>query len=115
MKTAGFRDTTFGDNNDWALNRLAPWIASFSASFVDGVLEKVRSKRSSDVLALHGHAVDRHFAAIAEIHRFRVEGLHEVRKKRTGNSTVKSAVRAGTVKSKIRFYETAVELRAPGR
>lgn len=56
---------------------------------------------------------DRVFAQIAELEGFEVVALHEVRKKRTGNSIVNSSVRVGEVKHTVRLYETAVELRAP--
>ncbi len=38
---AGFRDTAFTENRQRALHRWVPWIAGFSSSFVDGVLDKV--------------------------------------------------------------------------
>ena len=56
---------------------------------------------------------DRLFAEIAAREGFKVIDMHEVRKKRTGNSIVNSSVRVGSVKKKVRLYETAVELRAP--
>ena len=56
---------------------------------------------------------DRLFAEIAEREGFKVIDMHEVRKKRTGNSIVNSSVRVGSVKKRVRLYETAVELRAP--
>ena len=56
---------------------------------------------------------DRLFAEIAEREGFKIIDMHEVRKKRTGNSIVNSSVRVGSVKKKVRLYETAVELRAP--
>ena len=56
---------------------------------------------------------DKLFAEIAEQEGFETVALHEVRKKRTGDSIVNSSVRAGTVKQRTRLYETAVELRAP--
>ncbi len=39
-KFTGFRDTAFVENRERALHRWVPWIAGFSASFVDGVIEK---------------------------------------------------------------------------
>lgn len=57
---------------------------------------------------------DRFLAQIAELHGFRLEGMHRVRKKRTGSSIINSSVRAGTTKRPTELYETAVELRAPG-
>jgi len=60
-------------------------------------------------------ATDRFLAKIGTLHGFRVEGMHEVRKKRTGSSIVNSSVRAGIMKQPIELYETAVELTAPGR
>ena len=56
---------------------------------------------------------DRFLAQIAELHGFKVDGMHRVRKKRTGSSIVNSSVRAGTLPKATRLYETAVELRAP--
>lgn len=56
---------------------------------------------------------DKLFAEIAEQEGFEIVGLHEVRKKRTGNSIVNSSVRANPVTQRPRLYETAVELRAP--
>ena len=53
------------------------------------------------------------FAEIARQEGFEIVELHEVRKKRTGSSIVKSAVRVGTLKQPTRLYETAVELRSP--
>ena len=53
------------------------------------------------------------FAEIAELEGFEIVELHEVRKKRTGNSIVNSSVRVGTLKQPTRLYETAVELRKP--
>ena len=53
---------------------------------------------------------DRIFAGIAESEGFETLGIHEVRKKRTGNSVVNSAVRIGTVSRPTRLYETVVEL-----
>lgn len=53
---------------------------------------------------------DRIFARIAEAEGFRLAGLHEVRRKRTGNSVVNSSVRIGTVSRPTRLYETVVEL-----
>ena len=60
-------------------------------------------------------ATDRLLAEIGRLHGFSVEGMHEVRKKRTGSSIVNSSVRAGTMEQPTELYETAVELRAPGR
>ncbi len=56
---------------------------------------------------------DKLFAEIATQEGFEIVDLHEVRKKRTGNSIVNSSVRVGTVKQRTRLYETAIELRAP--
>jgi excisionase family DNA binding protein len=38
---AGFRDTAFTENRDRALHRWVPWIAGFSSTFVDDVLDKI--------------------------------------------------------------------------
>ena len=56
---------------------------------------------------------DRLFAEIAEREGFKLVALHEVRKRRTGNSIVHSSVRIGSARQRVRLYETAVELRAP--
>jgi len=56
---------------------------------------------------------DRFLAEIAELHGFKVDGMHRVRKKRTGSSIVNSSVRNGTVTEATQLYETAVELRTP--
>ena len=56
---------------------------------------------------------DRFLAQIAELHGFRVDGMHQVRKKRTGSSIINSSVRSGTLTKTTPLYETAVELRAP--
>jgi len=56
---------------------------------------------------------ERFLAQIAERHGFRLEGMHRVRKKRTGSSIVNSSVRAGVTKKPTALYETAVEFRAP--
>ena len=56
---------------------------------------------------------DRLFAEIAERAGFKLVKLHEVRKRRTGNSIVNSSVRIGAARQRARLYETAVELRAP--
>ena len=56
---------------------------------------------------------DRFLAQIGELHGFSVEGMHRVRRKRTGSSIVNSSVRAGVAAKRIELYETAVELRAP--
>lgn len=56
---------------------------------------------------------DRYFAEIAKREGFELVEMHEVRKKRTGNSIVNSSVRAGMVKQRTILYETAVELRLP--
>ena len=56
---------------------------------------------------------DRFLAQIAELHGFKVDAMHRVRKKRTGSSIVNSSVRAGTLTKATPLYETAVELRAP--
>ncbi len=54
---------------------------------------------------------DQFLAQIAELHGFRVDGMHRVRKKRTGSSIINSSVRAGTTSEATPLYETAVELR----
>lgn len=56
---------------------------------------------------------DRFLAEIAKLHGFTLEGMHRVRKKRTGSSIVNSSVRAGQTTKRVDLYETAVELRAP--
>ncbi|HSW02827.1 MAG TPA: DNA methyltransferase [Sedimentisphaerales bacterium] len=54
---------------------------------------------------------DRFLAEIAGLYGFRLERMHQVRRKRTGSSIVKSSVRAGVTKAAVELYETAVELR----
>ena len=54
---------------------------------------------------------ERFLAEIAAFHGFRLEGMHLVRKKRTGSSIVNSSVRAGVTKQPTELYEMAVELR----
>ena len=56
---------------------------------------------------------DQFLAQIAELHGFKVDGMHRVRKKRTGSSIVNSSVRTEMVTKATPLYETAVELRAP--
>jgi hypothetical protein len=56
---------------------------------------------------------DQFLAQIAERHGFKVDGMHRVRKKRTGSSIVNSSVRAGVTTEVTPLYETAVELRVP--
>jgi excisionase family DNA binding protein len=56
---------------------------------------------------------DRLFAQIAESLGFRVLNLHQVRRKRTGTSIIKSSVRVGGAQERVELYETAVELQAP--
>lgn len=58
---------------------------------------------------------DRFLAEISKRHGFSVEGMHRVRRKRTGSSIINSSVRAGTMNHRIDLYETAVELRAPDK
>jgi len=53
---------------------------------------------------------DRFLAQIAKRHGFRVDGMHQVRKKRTGSSIVNSSVRNRSIKKATALYETAVEL-----
>ena len=57
---------------------------------------------------------DKILARIAEAIGYEVEGIHEVRKKRTGSSIINSSVRVGEGKHTVVLYETAVVLRAPG-
>ena len=40
----GFRDTAFTENRDRSLHRWVPWIAGFSATFVNDVLDKVAAR-----------------------------------------------------------------------
>ena len=54
---------------------------------------------------------DEIFAHIAQKSGFEIQGLHRVRKKRTGSSIVNSSVRVGVTRKKTELYETAVELR----
>ena len=48
----GFRDTAFAENRDQSLHRWVPWIAGFSASFVDGVLDRVADQPPHEVTVL---------------------------------------------------------------
>ena len=52
------------------------------------------------------------FAGIAQRVGFEVVDLHLVREKRTGSSIVNSSVRVGSGRTRVRLYETAVEIRA---
>jgi hypothetical protein len=54
---------------------------------------------------------DEIFAGLAERVGFVVEGLHVVRKRRTGSSIINSSVRIGQVTKRTDLYEKAVELR----
>lgn len=56
---------------------------------------------------------DRLLAGIAERVGFSVEGIHEVRRKRTGSSIINSSVRVGKAAARVQLYESAVALRAP--
>ncbi len=56
---------------------------------------------------------DRLLAGIAERAGFELEGIHEVRKKRTGSSIINSSVRVGQTRQRVELYESAVVLRAP--
>jgi methylphosphotriester-DNA--protein-cysteine methyltransferase len=56
---------------------------------------------------------DRFLAEIAQARGFEVVQMHEVRRKRTGNSIIASSVRVAAAQAKVRLHETAVELRAP--
>ena len=44
LPLTGFRDTAFTENRNQALHRWVPWIAGFSGSFVDGVLNEFGGK-----------------------------------------------------------------------
>jgi len=52
----GFRDTAFSENHQRALHRWVPWIAGFSASFVDEVLKEVRQETSGPLTVLEPFA-----------------------------------------------------------
>ena len=56
---------------------------------------------------------ERFLAEIAGLHGFRLQQMHQVRKKRTGSSIVNSSVRAGVMSQRVELHEIAVELRAP--
>ncbi|MFH0777991.1 MAG: helix-turn-helix domain-containing protein [Candidatus Eisenbacteria bacterium] len=56
---------------------------------------------------------DQFLAQIGELHGFRLEAMHQVRRKRTGSSIVNSSVRVGAVKTRTELHETAIVLRAP--
>jgi len=49
---SGFRDTAFTENRERSLHRWVPWIAGFSATFVDGVLDKVSSSAQGRLTVL---------------------------------------------------------------
>jgi len=49
---AGLRDTAFTENRQRALHRWVPWIAGFSAPFVDDVLEKVATRTGERLTVL---------------------------------------------------------------
>lgn len=49
---AGFRDTAFTENRNRALHRWVPWIAGFSAPFVDGVLERIAARSGGRLTVL---------------------------------------------------------------
>lgn len=49
---AGFRDTAFTENRERSLHRWVPWIAGFSATFVDDVLDKVASRAQGRLTVL---------------------------------------------------------------
>ena len=55
---------------------------------------------------------DDYFAAIAQSCGFQLVEMHRVRDKRTGSSIVRSSVRVGSPKKRVKLHETAVELRA---
>lgn len=48
----GFRDTAFTENRDRSLHRWVPWIAGFSATFVNDVLDKVAARRPGRLTVL---------------------------------------------------------------
>lgn len=56
---------------------------------------------------------DRFLAEIAQSYGFKLEAMHQVRRKRTGSSIVNSSVRMGVTSALVELYETAVELRSP--
>ncbi len=45
LLTGGLRDTAFSENHARALHRWVPWIAGFSGSFVEGILDAARRGR----------------------------------------------------------------------
>lgn len=45
LPTDGLRDTAFAENHGRALHRWVPWIAGFSGSFVQGILDAARGHR----------------------------------------------------------------------
>lgn len=55
---------------------------------------------------------ERFLAEIAGLHGFRLQQMHQVRKKRTGSSIVNSSVRVGVMSQRVELHEIAVELRA---
>ncbi len=46
----GFRDTAFTENRDQTMHRWVPWIAGYSASFVDDVLRRICRRRKATIL-----------------------------------------------------------------
>ncbi len=103
-----------------------PGWANYAAAYFNDcqrfcALTRTRMRAGGAVVVVIGNNIlqgiefqtDKMFAEIAEREGFEVVDLHEVRKKRTGNSIVNSSVRVGTVKQRTRLYETAIELRVP--
>ena len=48
----GFRDTAFTENRDRSLHRWVPWIAGFSSTFVNHVLDKVAAREPGRLTVL---------------------------------------------------------------
>jgi hypothetical protein len=103
-----------------------PGWANYAAAYFNDcqrfcALTRTRMRAGGTVVVVIGNNIlqgiefqtDKLFAEIAEREGFEVVDLHEVRKKRTGNSIVNSSVRVGPVKQRTRLYETAIELRVP--
>src|SRR5258708_5960272 len=46
--TNGFRDSSFSKNNNLPLHRWVPWVAGFSADFVEDAIRSYLPKKNSD-------------------------------------------------------------------
>jgi hypothetical protein len=125
-KPAGvaLRDPAFADNKRLPIHRWAPWIAGYSAAFIDDVMD-VYLPQDPDVLKPGGigvivvgnsivqgieFKVDQFFAELGESAGLTVEAVHPIRRKRVGAGITKSSVRRGG-QNGASLYEAAVVLR----